>query len=708
MTEEYKKQLIDYTTGLLNQENPDPKDFNLLDLDFKQYKDSFSEFFEELSLNAIRLRITGILENENYDISILYGGYISTDQSASLRGRGFLIYLDKDNNVLDVLFKDKNNNYLRGFHNLYFDEETNRVYGVLGHPTASLQAMNEDNYLCYISNLFIQRNGKYEVDINKSYALEENDIYIYKIVKHPEYSYYLMVGEPFGDVGAKVIEYKVVVGSSNEMKKWELLEYQGHYGSYWWVNVYVLSYYLWYVGETPHFKVVFGGLNYNTDEITYNGKYYGLAVDNGDNVSYTRLNEIQDIIQPQQSTNWEYTQYKPEVLAINENEMYFITIYTQYIEDNNYFQTRIQKYNGSIVETLYSSPITSPETEYINQHDCYYFNFYEDTDGTIYLVKYFTDYSASLVYTSLLNFTKYYNDIGGNNWLDLDPLEYDGEEKIYSTFTIFQRSYNICKIFNIVGDISGLIFYQPNLTGYILTITNLFNLDGYNGTPYIDTNFFVPKLSNLYSNNKIVFSRNLYNISIQDNTTSSSVEVPNNYLNDLTIDQSNLVGATNYTLVNDTNSWSKNVYEVVDISFINTINVIDEDTDTLYLHSAIKLNENITNGGLLRYNNTKCIKYRINYADNTSSIGDLNWQPINDTNKKVKFTIYVDKAINNIDLISNDETTIYLTINGTFTIGNYYTINQKVRIGDRLQQENLQYNGENVLYNNEEVMVYTQ
>ena len=73
-----------------------------------------------------------------------------------------------------------------------------------------------------------------------------------------------------------------------------------------------------------------------------------------------------------------------------------------------------------------------------------------------------------------------------------------------------------------------------------------------------------------------------------------------------------------------------------------------------------------------------------------------------------KFSLQVNKAINSIDLISNDETTIYLTINGTFTIGNYYTINQKVRIGDKPQQDNLVYNAENVLYNGEQVKVYTQ
>ena len=42
-----------------------------------------------------------------------------------------------------------------------------------------------------------------------------------------------------------------------------------------------------------------------------------------------------------------------------------------------------------------------------------------------------------------------------------------------------------------------------------------------------------------------------------------------------------------------------------------------------------------------------------------------------------------------------------------FEIDNYYTINQKVRIGDKPELENLVYNEQSVLYNGEQVKVYT-
>lgn len=706
MTEEYKKQLIDYTTGLLNNQNPNPQDFNILNIDFKEYKDSFSDFFAELNQKAYMLRITGVLENENYDVSILYGAYLLRDQSASMRGRGFLIYLDKNNNVIDYLLEDKHGNALRGFHKLYFDSESNRVYGVVGHPTIPSATIDEPNYLTYVNNLFLKNNnGNYEYDTSTSFNLQDNDLSVKKIIKNSQNSYYLMISvEANVMYNIKVIEYKVNVGESNEENVWDIAGYNGEYGGYQWQNVNLTAYHLWYDEDTPHFKVIFGGLNYDLNW-NYNGKYFAIATDNGENISYSRLNQIEDII-PNNSSAWNLSNYQLEVLDVNENEIYFVVVHENIDIDNNlYYQTRIYKYNGSTINTLYSSPSVSVSSNDYHNHDCYYYNFYIDNDGTIYLVRYYVEENTSRVYTGLLNFTKYYNDIGGNHWGNVLAQAFTGTDKIYSNFTFMQRSFNICKIYNIVGNISTLLFYQQNLTGYVMTITNLYNLSGYNGTPYISNDYLVPKSSNLYSNNVIVFSRNLYNVSIQDNTTTSSVEIPNNYLNDNVIGISDLIGKTNGTLVRDTNSWSKNIYEVVDLNFINTIDVIDEDTNTMYPLGANKINYATNTGGNTNYNNAPCLKYRINYSDSTSVIKSLSWSNINANNKRTNFIIYVDKEIDSIDLLSNDETTIYLHIAGTFTIGNYYTIKQKVRIGNKAEPIDLQYNNENVLYNNEQVQV---
>jgi hypothetical protein len=205
-----------------------------------------------------------------------------------------------------------------------------------------------------------------------------------------------------------------------------------------------------------------------------------------------------------------------------------------------------------------------------------------------------------------------------------------------------------------------------------------------------------------------MFSRNLYNISKQNNMSMSSVEIPNSYLNDTTITQNDLIGETNVELVNDPTQWTKNIYEVVDVNFLNTIRVIDEDTGTEYLESAIKLNNSTTDGGSTNYQNTPCNKFRINYNDSTSSIHSLEWKSINRFNKTTSITIYVDKAINSIDYLSYDENTIYLHVPLEVEVDKYYTIHQKVRTGNKPTAVQLQYNNEDINYQNQPVMVYVE
>ena len=62
---------------------------------------------------------------------------------------------------------------------------------------------------------------------------------------------------------------------------------------------------------------------------------------------------------------------------------------------------------------------------------------------------------------------------------------------------------------------------------YFKIIKEIFNPTQYNGESYIGADVLVPKYSNLYSNGSLMFSRNLYNITKQNNSTMASVEIPN-------------------------------------------------------------------------------------------------------------------------------------------------------------------------------------
>ena len=209
-----------------------------------------------------------------------------------------------------------------------------------------------------------------------------------------------------------------------------------------------------------------------------------------------------------------------------------------------------------------------------------------------------------------------------------------------------------------------------------------YNKLNYNSYPYIDYSSTVATKGRIYSDNKLVFARNLYNKTTYNNITTSTVQIPNGYLNDMTIQPKNLLSYTNNNIVIDTEELSKNRYESVLLNFINTINVIDEDTSNIYPSSANYINENINTGTQTNYENTSMTKIRINFADG-SVVQPIEWKDISEEGliaKQTIFSVYVSSELLSIDFINENEDFIYITKDYDFEVGNIYTVTQKVRI----------------------------
>lgn len=234
-----------------------------------------------------------------------------------------------------------------------------------------------------------------------------------------------------------------------------------------------------------------------------------------------------------------------------------------------------------------------------------------------------------------------------------------------------------------------LSFNQYNLYTFTLQSANnlykipfVFNQFNYNGLPYENVNCIKPNSGILYdSNNKIIFARNLYNLNVNGNTTISTIEVPNTFLNDVTIAEQNLLSETNIVLNNNTQNITKNIYEVLDINFFNTLvmkNSNDPLNEIINNEGASRLNGSASH--LLDYSNAQAGKIKINYEDNTNNIFEVGTPTITNDIATYTFTIYVPKSISSIEIISNDENTSYQTITGTFNVGSTYTITQNVRV----------------------------
>lgn len=653
MTEDYKKNLINYVTNLLNEEQPQPQDFNITNINGIEYA---NDIWTDI-INSFRLQtfvINGILENEKYDTFIMYGAYQNQTEENS---KGFLIYLDK--NGLPIKLEKLNS---RGFVYLDFDNSTNRVYGAVSDRATSYTSADNDVYFVYYNNLFLMDdvNQTYSYRIWKKTGNTGADIFMPRnIVKDPNGSNYLIFGSSYNGLYApKIIELKINVGSSNEITTWSVN-----------TNYYYYSSFGYYTEGTPHFKIIC--LN-----ISSTPHQFALVQDNGSSVSYTNLTTDTTIDNQQ---NFYVT---PGFIAINQTNMYFI-YNAQWIANNLMNrQSCLYHYDGTSIETIYKTPVTQVASSGSGYpiKNIPMLNIIKDTNNNLYLIEYISDEDLNTTIVKLLNLSNH-STITNDDWVTIGTYSCVYKNNIYNQKALLRRNYNIANIFIYSGYFKEQLgFPTTDTNGFQINIQNLAPINGYVGTPYTGVDVLVPKFSNLYSGESLIFSRNLYNITKQNNQTMSSVEIPNNYLNNDTITQNDLISKTNIELNNDTTNWNKNIYEVVDVNFINTISVMDEDTNTPYLESAIKLNNATTNGGNTNYENTPCTKYRINYSDNTNSIKNINWTSIDNTHKETEISLYVDKSIYSIDFISHDETTIYLTIPVEVEVGKYYTIKQKIKI----------------------------
>lgn len=221
---------------------------------------------------------------------------------------------------------------------------------------------------------------------------------------------------------------------------------------------------------------------------------------------------------------------------------------------------------------------------------------------------------------------------------------------------------------------------------YLLTNTKLiYNNQNYNGESHTDKNSLVGNQGILLdTNNKPIFARNLYNYKVYNNRTISVLNIPNNLLNEVTISKEQLIGETNSTLFDSSQSIIKNIYEELFINFFTTLKMRNENK-SIYIDNkegAIRLNKSAME--VLDYENAKATKIRKNFSDGSNETTSIS-STITSGVATYEITIQApsDKTLLTIDILSEDEQTKYTTIDLTeneLESGKYYVITQKVTI----------------------------
>lgn len=665
MTEDYKKTLLEYATGNITESVPTTDEIIKEVIEKNENKWTYGDILPDGWNN---FHYEGLIQEKNTGNIVLYGGYRDKSSTDINNGvYGIITILNSNYEPIKSFFEYDSGTKLRYIQNM--KQANDGTFYMVDDTIFAFQyndtILTSTKRFCLLNNFVSTIDGEYKLTLRNSYIFPSgyNTFKCENLEKNPEEAQYVMVGKTYEDAGNNYlsishISLKIPYGGSVEWDKKNIITYvntmtENTSGGY-------KASFIKFQNDKFEIKILcryFHGTG-SGGQIFSSESYIRLYTKNFNSTNYSYTN----ILPGDDATSIQTTFLEYQAVFINENTCYFVldNINNNFITTYN-LVIRLWKYDitnsltTKIYEKIYGSGQPAHQEQiylYTNQGDLY-------IEHVIQKSTYIADY--------------YYQRYEGV-W---NPMLI-GENKPY---TWNQRGFYVNNKYNLLEILLYPVNPRKN-TWYFPIAKEIYNPTQYNGEPYVSKDALIPLYSNLYSNGSLMFSRDLYNISKQNNMTMSSVEIPNSYLNDTTITQNDLISETNLQMNSNNQQWNKNIYEVVDLNFLNTIRVIDEDTGTEYLESAIKLNEATTDGGDTNYLNTPCNKYRINYLDGTTSTDNLYWNTIDDTHKETQITLFVDAPMLSIDFISNDETTIYLNIPLEVEENKTYTISQKIRIGE--------------------------
>ncbi len=618
MTESYKNILTKYITGTLEEQtgNNVPYFDNPVTIQNNFYSycnQKFGDYFT----------VKNIIQPNNSSNFVCWGNKFDMQ---TLKNVSKIVILDNNFNVVQAIEEytsgvsfgefidlkiDENGNF-------YVLEKFNNAYRFMMLNNISLKLPTEDNY---------------KVKIRKSYAIPseyQNNEFI-NITKSENNDYYCFFGNAIPNTKMVALELRVNVGIDNEWNFFSSAE----------TSDFIVTgkgFATWDNNNNIHIKI--GASIGNVDY-----QYYAEYTNNEQTlVRKTFSTELADIIS-------DYAFVDPNTTYVSVNAVWSENGQSDYIYKVNYSSNTLDKIYQKEFAAL-SSTSAMIKLFITENHQIFFFEVTPTSDDNE------SDYNiilGKIIDTSIIS-------------KDAGTVPYNA---LSNVFLFVQRNYNLYNV----------CFQNQN---NLIYLTQIYNELNYNGTPYINQNSLVPNTVLLQNNSKKLFDRNLYNLTINGANFTATVEISNQLLNDNNINKETLIGLTNQPLFEGNLLIDKNIYEKVLMNFNNAINMFNEYDNTYNILGASKINKSINT--INNYDNAKMTKYRINYKEynsNTYWNGDStiywdgsseeNWEEtttIKDlptptiVNNLATYVININTAqgINTIEFLSNDETTVYRTI----------------------------------------------
>lgn len=648
MTEDYKKTLFSYLKGNLVLEN------GTFDEIFKEIDeipaDDWLRDGKFLPSTWGNFKYEGLLEVSDSDLIILYGGY----KTSSDETRGIITILTNNFVPIKSFFQYDSGTNLRYIHCM--NQSDDGTFYIVDGPdfprNENWSFTTSQKRFVMLNNFSQQINGEYTLSLQKSYNFPSsyNNFFCRKMFKDINSSRYILIGNQLRDQNSpdfdavRIIDLTVNVGSSNEWSKID------DNGDGWLMG----DSYVEFQDDSYFLEIVLKSTQNTADTIYVWKKDFEDERPSTESIMSFSFNPYID------SFN-----YQNQSVFLNKNEVYFVQNNQRWGNSG----VTMSKYIGLYYCNLSTNQSKTFYEKYLGDYDfCNIEAIYiTENNGEIYV-----EFNNNIDSTN--NLADYHFQRLENNW---NPIKISEQQFfINDRRALYVRSnYNLVNWFSYMTNPQSQYWKQYN-------IKENYNISNYNGEPYINTNALTSHSGELYSNDNLVFARNLYNKTISENSTVSTIEVPNNYLNDIDITQKNLLSETNLNLIQDNNTIQKNVYETLFINFINTLIISDQNNNSRLINSSASTYLNSSINDSTKYDSAKLYnKGILTYQDGSTKEINYEFQDINDTSTHILFGVYVDKLINKLEIVSTDKTVVYQTIDLTeLEINKIYNIKQKLEV----------------------------
>lgn len=620
MTQDYKSDVLHYLVGDLPQE---------VEINTPQYEnistvqnDLYNKLRDYFSSMIIYKAFIPSKDNQNnglnYSVLACYGTLIGeTDPS------GAFVIIDDNGELIQVITEYTNGTKVGIIQCLNVDSN-GYFYGVEKRGN-NYRIIELNNLVLKLSN-----QAKLKATVMKTHSISSSYDFtlITKILRNEDKSKYFILGET--NSGSLVLDYNVSDNSWNywsTSKKWTSSNVYSMFRQGW--NAY------WDSNGDLQFTLLIFGTNINADPALF-------KLTKGEN---NAMNELL------------LTQYEDTVLLQSEAAFYSNKYcYIATIESGNTTVTTnitlldMETYNSALVASYTKPTSTYNQVWFFKSNDVMYYvqSLYDETIQEE--DEYYTIYSGQLNGTAIY------------------PVSFGGR-------AITGASSDRIMLPNIINQFNkNKICVQIKNTIY--TTEFQWNPDQYNGLPYKSYTSLVPQKGAIDENGTEIFNRTLYNVAPYINRYTATFQIPDNYLNNNTIETAKIYSKNNNLMCSNDINTTKNKYEELNINVINKFNMINND-GTENIDGASDLVKYMVQAN----QNAAITKYRINYEDNTNEIKFVELGNSNPSNATIKLLFYVPKKIKNIELISNNENTIYQTIDtSSLETSKYYLISQRVKV----------------------------